>query len=76
MQKLNKQMPRISLPAFIMHGTSDRLSDPEGSKLLYKRIGSSDKILKEYDGFYHEIFNEPGREQVFADLESWLKAHI
>ena len=59
-----------------MSGTSDRLSNPEGSHLLYERAGSKDKTLKLYDGFYHEIFNEPGREQVFGDMESWLTSHL
>jgi alpha-beta hydrolase superfamily lysophospholipase len=44
--------------------------------MLYKRVSSEDKILKLYDGFYHEIFNEPKREQVFKDMETWLVAHI
>lgn len=76
MQKLNKQMPQIKLPALIMHGTADRLSDPEGSRLLYQRLGSKDKTLKEYGDFFHEIFNEPGRLQVFKDMENWLKARL
>jgi len=71
-QKLPCQMPEINLPILIMHGTADWLSDPEGSQMLYERLSSKDKTLKLYDGFYHEIFNEPGREQVFADMEAWL----
>ena len=75
-QELPAQMPEINLPILIMHGTADQLSDPEGSRLLYERIGSTDKTLKLYEGFYHEIFNEPEREQVFADMEAWLAAHV
>jgi alpha-beta hydrolase superfamily lysophospholipase len=29
-----------------------------------------------YEGYYHEIFNEPGREEVLADVEAWLKTHV
>ncbi len=76
MQRLTEQLSDIKLPALIMHGTADRLSDPEGSRLLYHQIGSDDKTLKEYDNFFHEIFNEPGRLQVFSDMESCLKAHL
>jgi len=76
MQELPQQMPRIVLPILIMHGTVDRLSDPKGSEMLYERDSSRDKTLKLYDGFYHEIFNEPKREQVFKDMEIWLAAHI
>jgi len=75
-QELPHQMPKIALPILIMHGTVDRLSDPKGSELLYERVSSKDKTLKLYDGFYHEIFNEPKREQVFKDVETWLVAHI
>ena len=76
MQKLPYQMPKIVLPILIMHGTDDRLVDPESSRLLYAKVGSEDKTLKLYDGFYHEIFNEPGREQVFEDMERWLVARL
>ncbi len=75
-QTLPGQMPKINLPILVMHGTADRLSDPKGSEILYERVGSRDKTLKRYDGFYHEIFNEPGCEQVFADMEAWLEGHI
>lgn len=74
-QKLPCQMSEINLPILIMHGTADRLSDLEGSQMLYERLSSKDKTLKLYEGFYHEIFNEPGREQVFADMEAWLVVH-
>lgn len=75
-KKLPERMPEIKLPVLIMHGSADRLAAPEGSKLLYERVGSEDKTLKLYDGFYHEIFNEPGHEQVMADVEAWLIKHL
>jgi acylglycerol lipase len=75
-KQLPEQMPRIKLPILIMHGFADRLSDPRGSKLLFERVGSKDKTLKLYDNCYHEICNEPEREQVFVDMETWLTKHI
>jgi len=76
MHELPSKMPEIDLPILIMHGTADRLSDPKGSQMLFERVGSKDKALKLYDGFYHEIFNEPKRERVFKDVETWLATHI
>lgn len=75
-KQLPEQMPRIKLPVLIMHGFADQLSDPRGSKLLFERVGSKDKTLKLYDNCYHEICNEPEREQVFVDMEAWLTKHI
>ena len=37
---------------------------------------STDKTLEDYDGLYHEILNEPEREQVLADLCQWLAARV
>lgn len=76
LRKLPSEMPEINLPILIMHGTADRLCDPEGSRILYDQVNSKDKALKLYEGFYHEIFNEPGHEQVLADMEAWLAARI
>lgn len=75
-QELPRQMPEINLPILIMHGTADLLCDPQGSQMLYERVGSRDKTLKLYEGFYHEIFNEPGHKQVLADMEAWLATRI
>ena len=75
-KQLPQKMPEIKLPVLIMHGSADQLADPRGSKLFYERAGSTDKTLKIYDGFYHEIFNEPEHKQVMADVEKWLAKHI
>ena len=39
------------------------------------RSSTPDKTLKVYAGLYHEVFNEPEREQVLRDVEAWLEAH-
>jgi alpha-beta hydrolase superfamily lysophospholipase len=75
-KQLPEQMPKIKLPVLIMHGFADQLADPRGSKLLYERVGFKDKTLKLYDNCYHEICNEPEREQVFMDMQTWLTKHI
>lgn len=73
-RRIQSQMETINLPLLIMHGTIDRLADIEGSHLLYKKAGSSDKTLKLYDGFYHEILNDPEKFRVLNDMREWLDA--
>lgn len=73
---IQNRMEEIRLPILIMHGTADRLSDPQGSKDLYARVQSPDKTLKLYDGFYHEILNEPEQEKVLADIVEWMDARL
>jgi alpha-beta hydrolase superfamily lysophospholipase len=76
MQQVQTEAPRITIPVLIMQGGDDKLVDPDDGPLLHGLMGSSDKTLKIYPGLYHEIFNEPERDQVFADMEAWLEAHI
>ena len=76
MQMLRSRLSEISLPLLIMQGSQDRISDPSSSKLLFDGVSSKDKTMKIYEGFYHEIFNDPERQQVFSDIEAWLKARV
>ena len=32
--------------------------------------------MKEYEGLYHEILNEPEKEQVMADILAWIEKHL
>jgi len=66
----------LELPILIMQGTEDRLSNPEGSRMIFDGVSSSDKTFKRYEGLFHEIFNEPERAVVFADMREWLASHI
>lgn len=75
MDMVGRLAAEIRLPVLIMHGSADRLASPEGSKMLYREVNSTDKTLKIYEGYWHEIFNEPGRGQVLADVASWLELH-
>jgi alpha-beta hydrolase superfamily lysophospholipase len=76
MEKTQARLHALSLPVFIAHGTADCISDPSSSRMLYDRAGSKDKTMKFYEGFYHEVFNDPDCQKVFSDLDDWLKQHI
>ena len=65
----------LRLPLLVMHGEADAMTAPAGSEAFVAGAGSGDKTLRLYPGLYHEIFNEPERETVLADLYDWLRAH-
>jgi len=76
MQHVTDQAAGITLPLLIVQGGEDALVDPSGAQMLYDQVSSEDKTLKIYEGLYHEVLNEPEREQVLGDIESWLEAHL
>ena len=76
MEHVRAEANRITLPVLILQGGADRLVDPSGAQILYEKIASSDKKLVVYEGFFHEVFNEPQHDRVLTDVEQWLAAHI
>jgi acylglycerol lipase len=72
MLEVNEWAPRITLPLLVMHGTEDRLASVDETKRLFERIGASDKELVTYPGFYHELFNEPEKQQIFDRVTVWM----
>lgn len=75
MLRLESRVSHIRVPLLVMHGEADRLSLPEGSRIVFEKAGSKDKTLKLYPGFYHEILNEPEYIKVLTDIDSWLGQH-
>ena len=75
-QLLKKNFQQITLPLLILHGTADKVTKPSGSKHFHERSASSDKTLKLYDGHYHDLLNDVGKEQVLADIQGWIDAHV
>ncbi|HZU48457.1 MAG TPA: alpha/beta hydrolase [Mycobacterium sp.] len=66
----------LTAPLLVVHGSEDRLICVDGSRQLVECVGSSDVELKVYPGLYHEVFNEPERDQVLDDVVSWINARL
>ena len=75
-ERFEREFSRITLPILILHGTADKATRPDGSQQFFDEAGSSDKTLKLYDGHYHDLLNDHGREAVIADILGWIDAHV
>jgi len=73
MQGFPASAPDLRLPTLVLHGTADKLVPLAATRLVYEAFGTRDCVVKLYDGLYHEVFNEPERERVTADLFRWLE---
>ena len=73
---LKKSFQQITLPVLILHGTADKVTKPSGSKEFYEKAGSSDKTLKLYEGHFHDLLADIGKQQVMADVQAWIDAHL
>lgn len=75
-ERLKENMPNFTVPVFIIHGTDDKATRPEGSQYFYDNVGSTDKTLKLYEGGYHDLLNDIDKETVMADILAWVNERI
>jgi acylglycerol lipase len=74
--RLKEIMPSFKVPVFIIHGTDDKATRPEGSQYFYDNVGSADKTLKLYEGGYHDLLNDIDKEIVMTDILAWVNERM
>jgi len=75
-ERFEREFGRITLPLLILHGKADKATRPDGSEQFYREASSSDKTLKLYDDYYHDLLNDLGRERVMEDIVQWIDARL
>jgi acylglycerol lipase len=75
-ERLKKEFPLITLPVLILHGTADKNTKPSGSQHFYEMAGSTDKMLKLYEGGFHNLLNDIDKEVVMLDISQWINGRI
>jgi len=72
------QLTDVITPFLIVHGDNDKLCNPIGSELLYRRSKVEDKSLKIFPGACHQLFLEINntRYQVFDQIQKWIEARL
>jgi acylglycerol lipase len=75
-ERLNDSFGQITLPLLVLHGTADKATVCKGSEYFHEHAGSRDKTLKLYDGHFHDLLNDLGKEDVMRDIVGWLKTRL
>ena len=73
---LRRNAHRINMPTLILQGGGDRTVNPEGARALFRKIEHPQKKLLWYPTYYHEVFNEIGKEKVIASMLDWLETTL
>ncbi|MCL6627174.1 MAG: lysophospholipase [Alicyclobacillus shizuokensis] len=63
---------RFSIPVLILQAGADKLVSPEASRRFADQLRAPNKRFLLFEACYHELFNEPERELVFAEMVKWL----
>ncbi len=63
------------VPLLLMHGTEDRITSLRASREFAETAGKI-VTLRLWDGWYHEIHNEPGKKDVLKTMVKWMNAQL
>jgi len=68
------------LPLLVIHGSGDKVTEYESSEGFAQKIKTkgADATFYGYEGFYHEMHNEPGDDKwrVINDVSTWIKSKL
>lgn len=76
--RVERAMPRLTLPILLLQGSADRLCDSKGAYLLMESSPSQDKTLKMYEGAYHVLHKELPEvtSSVLHEINTWVSHRI
>lgn len=67
-----KNAAQFDLPLLLMHGGGDRITSTEATKEFAIHV-QKDCTLKIWQGLFHELHNEPEKEEIYAFIINWLE---
>jgi acylglycerol lipase len=73
---LQQNLNKVKVPFFVLHGTADTVTDPEGSIKLYDEASSVDKTIRLLDGFLHDLLYEPERDEIANEIIEWFNSRM
>ena len=77
MELAHREAERIRVPVLLLVGTADIITPPEGARKLFKRLKVEDKTLREFEGAYHEIFEDPEwADEFHRAIVEWLVERV
>lgn len=64
----------LKVPLLLIHGSDDQLTSPDGSSDFASKTKMVE--LKIWEGGYHELHNEPFKDEVFSYILKWIEKQL
>ncbi|MCD5325044.1 MULTISPECIES: alpha/beta hydrolase [Pontibacillus] len=64
------------VPTLVMQAGDDKIVNKEATLKWFNSLHIHEKFYKEWEGLYHEIFNDPEKEDVFHYAKSFVEMHL
>lgn len=67
-----KKLKSVTIPVLMMGGKLDNLVRSSNFEYILEQFGSDDKTLKIYDNVRHRIVQNDYKDEIIADIISWI----
>jgi alpha-beta hydrolase superfamily lysophospholipase len=74
-QKVLADAARWQKPLLLMHGIEDHIVSINGTDTFYQSV-SGDITYIRWEDLYHEVHNEPEKEQVLQKMVDWILSRV
>jgi carboxylesterase len=75
LREADAALPRVAVPALLVHSRGDRLIPAENMPYIYERLGSADKEMVWLEKSDHVITEDCERDLLFARVSAFVRAH-
>lgn len=76
MEDMKSRQTGLNYPVQFLIPLQDEIVSADAGLEFFRNLKIREKELKTYPGFFHESFNETGKDQVFEDLKAWIQVHF
>jgi len=70
--------PKITYPLLVQHGTDDKVTSFDAVRDMFAKLppGNPDREFKPWEGYFHELHNEPEdeRNEAIKYIADWILA--
>ena len=67
---------RLQIPVLLLLPGEDPIASAPVSRRWFEALTTPDRRLREWPSMRHEIFNEIGKEEVYAETSRWISEHL
>lgn len=75
LEDTHERLKTVSYPISFFVPLDDRIVNSAKTLELAEGLKAPDRVIFQYEGFFHEIFNEVEKERPFEDLNRWIQKH-
>ena len=76
LEYIKNRIDKMKIPIFCQISDADEIVSSETTKQIFKRLSAENNTLRIYKDSKHEIYNDLDREEVYKDLNEYLKIKL